>query len=134
MFAVPDQEPAHVSPPAAIAGRVRIARQIGFLVMDAMCRNPENRPAFESQCAANSKKILKGQRHLIRPVRVQPVVPHADSQSGGEPQQEQGDRQVRPTEHKQRANGARVQDDESQGGLPVQPLLCFWKLDEIEIE
>jgi len=34
-------------------------RLIGFLVVDSMRRNPENRPTFERQSTTNSKKILE---------------------------------------------------------------------------
>jgi hypothetical protein len=83
------QDPAHVRPPTAIVRRVRIARQIGFLVVDAMRGHPENRAAFEGQRAADRKQVLQGQRHLVRAVGMQPVVAHADAQPRGEPQQEQ---------------------------------------------
>ena len=46
-------------------GGMRIAGLIGFLVVNSMCRNPEDRSTLERQRATNSKEILEGQRHLI---------------------------------------------------------------------
>src|SRR5260370_35833276 len=91
MLALSNQKPAHVSPPSAVTRRMRVAGLIGFLVVDSMCRNPENRSTLERQRAANGKKILKRQRHLIRPVSVQPMVAHADPEAGTHPVEEQSD-------------------------------------------
>jgi hypothetical protein len=80
------QDPARMRPPAAIVRRVRIARQVGLLMVDAMGGHPENRAAFEGQRAADRKQVLQGERHLVRAVGVQPMVAHADPQPRGEPQ------------------------------------------------
>ena len=101
-------------------------------MVDAMRSHPEDRPAFEGHGAADGKQVFESQGHLVRAVRVQPVVAHADPQSGGEPQEEQGDRQVRPTEHEERRDGADMQKDQYQGGRPVQGLLGGGELDEVE--
>ena len=60
-----DQQPAHVSPPAAVTGRVWVAGLVGLLVVQSMHRYPEYRPAFECQRSTNSKEILQSQGHLI---------------------------------------------------------------------
>ena len=52
------QDPAHVRPPGALARRVRIAFPVGLLMMDAMGRDPEDRPALERQRAAEGQEIL----------------------------------------------------------------------------
>ncbi len=99
VFALSDKKPAEVSPPAAITGRVRIAGLIGFLVMDSMGRNPEDRSALERQRATNGKEILKSQRDLIRPMRVQPMVAHADAKASSHPVEKNGGRTSIPAEH-----------------------------------
>src|SRR5438094_928064 len=53
----------------------------------------------ETPPSANSKKILERQRHLIRPVSVQPMIAHADAETRTHPEEEQGDGQCLPTEH-----------------------------------
>ena len=51
---------------------------------------------------------------------------------GGEPQEEQRDRQIRPTEHEQRGDGADMQKHQHQRGRPVQ-LLLFGELEEFDM-
>ena len=48
------KNPAHVSPEAAIVGRMRITLFVRILVMHAMGCNPEERSAFKGQRAAHS--------------------------------------------------------------------------------
>src|ERR1700722_14819676 len=48
MHGLPRQEPANVSPEAAIMRRVRIAFFVGVLVMHAMDGHPEDWAAFQS--------------------------------------------------------------------------------------
>src|SRR5579864_8161736 len=79
------EEPAGVSPPGALIGRVRIAGQVGILVMNSMRGDPGNGSAFQGQRAADGEKILEAHRHLVGPVGVQAMVAHADSQAGGHP-------------------------------------------------
>ena len=50
-------------------------------MMDAMRGHPENRAAFEGQRAADREQVFERQGHLVGPVRVQPVVAHADAQA-----------------------------------------------------
>src|ERR1700728_3530688 len=102
---------------------MRIAGSIGFLVMNAMRGYPENRAAFKRECAANGKQILKSPWHLVRPVRVQPMVAHADAQPGGKPEQEKRDSQVRPTEHEEGGDGPHVQNHQHDNGWPIQSLI-----------
>ena len=50
------QDPAHVCPPLAVAGRMGIAFLIGVLMMDAMRGHPENRPTFKRQRGASGQR------------------------------------------------------------------------------
>src|SRR4030095_11946282 len=54
----PVQNPANVRPPAAIAGRVRIAIAIGVGMMNPMRDHPGDWSTFERQAAAGNQKIL----------------------------------------------------------------------------
>ncbi len=72
-------------------GRMRIALLIGFLMVNTMHGDPEDRPAFERQRAANGEEILQPERAFVSPVRMQPVVSHADSEAGGDPIKEDRD-------------------------------------------
>jgi hypothetical protein len=48
------------------------------------------------------------------------MVTHADSQAGGEPQQENGYRQSVPVEHEESGNGPDVKDRKDEEGGPIQ--------------
>ncbi len=47
------ENPSHVRPPLAVDRRMRIAFLIRILMMNAVRRHPENRPAFQSKRRAN---------------------------------------------------------------------------------
>ncbi|SPF54342.1 hypothetical protein SBA4_6330008 [Candidatus Sulfopaludibacter sp. SbA4] len=98
---------------------MRVAGKIGFLVVDTMGRHPENGPAFQRQRARYRKEILNCQRHLVGPVRMEPVVAHADAEAGAHPVEEQRDSQCVPTEHEQCRDGSEVEKAERDGIGPV---------------
>src|SRR5690348_11365204 len=52
------EDPAHMGPPFSINRGMRIARDVGQLMMNAVGSYPENRSAFQGQRAANSEEIL----------------------------------------------------------------------------
>ena len=54
---------------------MRIARLIGFLMVDAVHGDPENRSAFESQRAADGEEVFKPERTSVGTMRMQPVIP-----------------------------------------------------------
>ena len=54
-----EENPAHVRPEAADARRVRIERLVGVLMVQAVRGDPEDRPAFERQRAADREEILE---------------------------------------------------------------------------
>src|ERR1035438_6924916 len=85
-----------------------IARLIGFLMMDAVHGDPENRSAFEAQRSAKRKEILQPNRAFVPPVGMQPMVSHADSEAGRDPIEEDGGPEPGPAEHKQPRDGANV--------------------------
>ena len=77
------EDPAAVRPPGSVVRRVRIARLVGFLMMDPVRGDPENGSAFEASARRKRRRNIPSSRHLIGPVRMQPVVAHADPQAGG---------------------------------------------------
>ena len=89
MQALAAENPAGVRPPRAFARRVRIAFAIRVLVMDAMRRDPEDRPAFERQRAAPREDVLDPLVGLVAPVGQQPVIAHADAEHAGDAVQDE---------------------------------------------
>ena len=81
MHRLAHQNPSHVRPPFAIDRRMRIAFLIRKLVMNAVRRYPENRPAFERQRGANRQEIFHPLRSFVAAVREQPVIAHPDAQA-----------------------------------------------------
>jgi hypothetical protein len=81
---------------------MRVSRLVRRLMVDPVSRHPEDGPPFERQRAAYSEKILQARRDLLLPVSMQPMVAHADSQTGAHPEQEDRPRKGRPAEGEQR--------------------------------
>ena len=81
------ENPAHVCPPFAVQGRMRITFLVRELVMNAMSGHPEDRPAFQGQCGAHRHEILDPFRSLITAMGQQAVVAHSDSDTAGNPPQ-----------------------------------------------
>jgi len=117
-----EKDPTDMRPPRTLAGRMRIAGLIGLLMMDTMGGHPEDGPAFQRQGAANGKEILKPDRHFVGPVRVQPMVSHADAQAGTHVVKENGGREITPAEPEQGGNSSDVQQYQYDGGDPIYPL------------
>ena len=80
------------------------------------------RPAFERQRPTDREEILQRRRHLVRPVRVQAVVPHTNAQTGGNPVEEDRSGESCPTEHEKSGNGAQMQKGQHNRRKPVHPL------------
>src|ERR1051326_6796631 len=100
MPALADHQPHHVRPPAAFARGMRIAGLIGFLMMNAVRRDPENRTTLQRQRPADSEEIFDPKWNLIGPVRVQAMVTHANAQARRYPIQKNGDGKRAPAESK----------------------------------
>src|SRR5579863_501589 len=87
MHGLPGQNPAHVRPPLAVDGRMRIAFVVGILMMNAMRGYPENRSAFKSQSCARSEDIFHPLRSSVTAMGEQPMVAHTDAQASRNPPQ-----------------------------------------------
>jgi len=105
---------------AALPGRVRVAGLVGFLMMDAVNGHPEDGAAFEAERSAEGEEVFQPHRAFVAPMRMQPVVAHADSQTGGNPIDENRNEEPTPAEHKQSGDGTDVNQGERDHGRPVQ--------------
>ena len=111
-----------MGPPGAIAGGVRVAGLVRLLMVQPVRGDPEDRPAFQRQGAANGKEVLQKPRYLIRAMGVQAMVTHADAEADGHPVQKNGHGEDAPTEHEKRGNGSDVQQNQYDSGKPVELL------------
>jgi hypothetical protein len=109
-----------------------IAGLVGFLMVNAVRGNPEDRPAFQRQGAANREEILQPSRNLIGPMGVQAMITHTDAQTSGHPELKSGDRKTAPVEHEKSDNGADMENRQSQNRGPVH-LLAVMDVDNVRI-
>src|SRR5262245_5409973 len=114
-----EDDPAHVRPEAAVEGSVWIAVLIGILVVYPMRRHPEDGTPFECQRSAHCEKVFDELGNLVRPMRMKPVIAHADAESDGYPIQDRRNDQGLPTEHEQGADGAQMENDQRDARYPI---------------
>src|ERR1039458_976820 len=84
--------------------------------------HPEDRAAFQRHGAEGGENVFQPQRYLVRPVRVQTVVAHADAQADRNVVQYGRHGQRLPTEHKEGGDGSKMQEDQEICGELVKPL------------
>src|SRR5689334_6519158 len=101
MHGLAGQDPAHVRPPLAIDGRMRITFLIGELMMNAMRRHPEYRSAFQRQSRASGQEILDPLRRLVAAMCKQSVVAHADAEAARNPPEKHRYEESFPTEEEE---------------------------------
>ena len=89
-------------------------------MVDAMNGHPEDRTAFEAERSAKGEEVFQPHRAFVASMRVEPVVSHADSKTGGNPVQEHRGEEPVPTEHKQRRDCTDVDKAERDRRRPVQ--------------
>ena len=99
MLSFSKENPTHMRPPRALMRGVRITGLIGVLVMDSMCRNPDDRASFKCQGHTDGKEILQTKWNLVRSVRVQAMVTNTDTQTRSHPDKESRDRDPMPVKH-----------------------------------
>ena len=112
------EDPTHVSPETAVARRVRVTLLVRVLVMHAMCGDPEDWAAFQSERAAHGEEILHPPGRLVAAMRQQAMVAHPDAEASGDPPQHHREEARFPAEHEQRSHGADVKCHHNEGGDP----------------
>src|SRR4030095_10253364 len=117
---VAKKNPSHVRPEPADARCMWILRLVRVLMMQPMRGDPEDRPTFESQCAADGQEILKRLVGLEAAMGVQPMVPHADAPATGDPVEHDGRDQIGPGESEKCRNGLDMEPDENETRQDVQ--------------
>jgi hypothetical protein len=110
-----------------------IAGLVGFLMVNAVRGNPENRPAFQSQGSANRKEILQPSRNFIGSMGMQAMITHTDAQTSGHPEQKSSDCKTAPVEHKKCYESADMENRQSQNRGPVH-LLAVRDVDNVRIQ
>jgi hypothetical protein len=98
---------------------VRVTELIGFLVVDPMCRNPEDWPSLKCQGPTNGEEILKAEWNLVRSVRVQAMVTHTDTKTCSDPDKESRHPGPMPVEHEKRGDGTNMQKYQCDCSRPV---------------
>src|ERR1017187_7832526 len=94
-------------------------------MMHAVRGHPENRTAFQRQGAEGRENVFQPQRNLVRPVRVQTVVAHADAEADRNVVKHGRHGQSLPTEHEEGGHGPHMKEHQKICGEAVQPLaLC----------
>src|ERR1035441_7291348 len=94
-------------------------------MMHAVGGHPENGTAFQRQGAEGGENVFQPQRNLVRPVRVQTVVAHADTEADGDVVKYGRHGQSLPTEHEEGGHGPHMKEHQKICGEAVQPLaLC----------
>src|ERR1700691_780920 len=97
------QDPTRMSPPLAVARRMRIPFLVRVLMVLTMDGDPQQRASFQSRHAANGKKVLKPLGRREGAMGEQPVIANAQAQAPGGPVEEERDEQPRPTEEQERS-------------------------------
>jgi hypothetical protein len=85
--------------------------------------DPGYRTAFERKAAADREKVFEKPGGLVGSMGMQAMIAQTDAEAGGHPIQENRDRQIAPTEHKERREGAQMEQDHGDRGGPIQPLV-----------
>src|SRR5262249_61131109 len=81
----PGDDPTCVGPEAAVVRRVRVPGLVGILMMNAVGRDPEERPAFQGQRGTEGQEVLNPLVSLVAAMREQAVKTHADPQASRYP-------------------------------------------------
>ena len=114
-----EERPQHVCPPAAVTGRMGVPVLVGVLVVNTMTGRPEDWPALKRQRRADCQEILDRLGHLIRPVRVQTVIPHPDSPADADPVEDDSDHDRLPGRVEEGGHREDVKDHHRDQRSPV---------------
>jgi hypothetical protein len=95
-------------------------------VMYAMCDDPLDWSAFESQRTARHEKVFDEFRHLITTMREQPVPAHADAKTARHPVEDDGGNECGPAPEKESYNRSNMQRNQKNAAAPICSS-SFWK-------
>ena len=91
-------------------------------MMDSMGGDPENRPAFEGERAAEREEVLDPLGGLVAAMREQAVVAHADAQRAGDIPHDDGGEDGASIDEEKRRQRPDVERGHGDGGDPVDAL------------
>ncbi len=111
-----------MAPPGAFARRMRVAGDVGVLVVLATHADPVNGRTFAGHRAQKRQEPPHKRIRLETLVRQQPMVAQAHAQPAGQPRHDQQQQQALPGEDKRRRQGAGVQHTDPKHVGPVQPV------------
>src|SRR5262252_3090472 len=103
---------------------MRVAVDIGKLMMNAVRRDPENRAALERQRGAPGEKVLDPLWSFVSAMGKKTVVAHANAQAAGDPPQENGDEKCRPGKKEKSGNSAQVKKSHGRSRAPVDSIFA----------
>ena len=100
---------------------------VGVLMMDAMGRYPEDRPAFERQRRADRQEVFQPLRALEAAVRQQPVIAHADAEATRTPSRRTALQKSFPAEQEERSQCADMECDHEAGSNPINASVLIFR-------
>ena len=109
------KEPEDMAPPGAVARRMRVAGDVGVLMMFAMHADPGDGRPFAGQRAEQPQDAPHQRIRLEAEVGQQPMVSQAHAQPARQPRQHEKQQQPLPGEHQRRRQGADVHAVRSKG-------------------
>src|SRR5208282_3597921 len=85
----------------------------------------ENRAAFERKRGEHGEDVLEPLGGLEAAMRQQAVVANPDAQAGGNPPENDCEKDCLPTEEEKSRHCANVKQDHESGCYPVHFVICF---------
>ena len=114
------KEPEDMAPPGAVARRMRVAGDVGVLMMFAMHADPGDGRPLAGQGAEQPQDAAHQRIGLEAEVGQQPMVAQAHAQPARQPRQHDKQQQPLPGEHQRRRQGADVHESDPKDGGPFQ--------------
>ena len=100
-------------------GGMRVTLVIGKLVMNAVGGHPEDRSAFQGECAADGQEILQPLGRAVAAMREQAMIAHADTHVDGEYPERDETEESLPGKHEEGGHGEDMKGHHEAGGHPV---------------
>src|SRR5437763_16968798 len=106
-------------PPLAIYRRMRIARLVRILMVDAMRCHPKNRSTLKRQSCACGQDVFHPLGSFVAAMSKQPMIAHANAETSGHPPQKDRNQECFPGKEKQRRNRPEVKGNHEKGSNPI---------------